>query len=92
VPAYKLGFDGGFEDPLRPSPLDSQIEASENVRADRVRDIAGTREWTKLERVFVTAATTSLVQVEIMRQASLRMDNKIAGTAWIDAVDVRPTL
>jgi hypothetical protein len=165
VPEYRDTnwiFNGSFEYPLRPSPLDWHIEATENVRADRVRDVAhegrsslqlvfagtdnldyhrvaqqavlgpgrwrlqayiktaglttdqgisvriydalqpqrldtrtdsltGTHEWTKVDRVFVTAAQTTLVQVEIMRQASLRIDNKIAGTAWIDSVDLRPT-
>jgi hypothetical protein len=67
-------------DALQPQRLDTRTDP-----------VTGTHEWTQVDRVFVTAAETTLVQVEIMRQALLRIDNKIAGTAWIDAVDLRPT-
>jgi len=164
IPEYRHTnwiFNGGFESPFRPSPLDWHVDPNENVRASRVLDVAhegrsslglgfpgnanvdyhvwqqavlppgkwklqafvktdslttdqgislrisdalqpqrldsrtdpvmGTHEWTKVERAFAIGAKTTLVQVEIMRQASLRIDNKIAGKAWIDAVELRPT-
>jgi len=35
-------------------------------------------------------ASTSLATVQVCREPSLRFDNQIAGTAWIDAVTVQP--
>jgi hypothetical protein len=66
-------------DALQPQRLDTRTDP-----------LTGTHEWTKVERVFVTEARTTLVQVEIMRQASVRIDNKITGKAWIDAVELLP--
>lgn len=154
-------FNGSFESPFRPSPLDWHIEQDEDVHANRVNDVkrdgrsslelvfagdanvdyhqiaqqtvlkpgkwrllafirtdalttdqgvslrlydalqpqhldvrtyplTGTHDWTKVERVFTTRAKTTLVQIEIMRQPSLKIDSKIAGKAWIDAVELRP--
>jgi hypothetical protein len=164
VPEYRHTnwiFNGGFESPFRPSPLDWHIDPNENVHASRAQDVShdgrsslglgfagnanvdyhvwqqavlppgkwklqafvktdclttdqgislrisdalqpqhldirtdpltGTHEWTKVERVFAIEAKTTLLQVEIMRQPSLRIDNKIAGKTWIDAVELHPT-
>jgi len=66
-------------DPLQPQRLDIRTDA-----------LTGTHEWMKVERVLVVEAQTALVQVEVMRQASLKIDNKISGKAWIDAVELRP--
>lgn len=74
------GISVRIYDALQPQRLDTRTDP-----------LTGTHGWTQVEQVFVTAAKTTLVEVEIVRRASLRIDNKIAGTAWIDAVELRPT-
>ena len=48
----------------------------------------GTAEWTKLEKNFVVPSQTRLLEVQVVRRRSLKFDNKISGTAWIDAVSL----
>ena len=48
----------------------------------------GTAEWTKLEKTFVVPSETRLLEVQVVRRRSLKFDNKISGTAWIDAVSL----
>jgi tetratricopeptide (TPR) repeat protein len=154
-------FNGSFEQALQPSPLDWQIQPSDDVQASRFRGVAyegswslqlifrgennidyhqvfqefvlhsgtwhaeglvrtegittdqgvalriydavkpqrlevktdalsGTHDWTKLERTFAVGPETSVVRVEVERQASQKLDNKIAGRAWVDAVKIDP--
>ena len=54
-----------------------------NTATEQVR---GTRDWGQLRADFVVPVPGSLVAVEICRDESLRIDSKIRGTAWIDAV------
>jgi hypothetical protein len=48
--------------------------------------LAGTNDWTKQEKVFTAPPQTRLIRVELVRLASLKFDNKIRGTVWLDAV------
>ena len=48
----------------------------------------GTAEWTKLEKAFVVPRETRLLEVQLVRRPSLKFDNKISGTVWIDAVSL----
>jgi tetratricopeptide (TPR) repeat protein len=52
--------------------------------------LTGTRDWTSAERVFEVGPETRVVRVEVFRRASQRFDNKIAGRAWVDAVELSP--
>lgn len=70
------------------------IRVCDQVQSQRL-DIAtdaltGTHGWTQLEKVFELSPETKVVRVEIFRRASPRFDNKIAGTAWVDAVELSP--
>ena len=56
----------------------------------RTRQLIGTNDWTPLETIFSVPPSTNLVTVQVFRQPSLKFDNKIAGTAWIDAVTIQP--
>ena len=44
----------------------------------------GTTGWHKIETRFTTSAPTHLMEVHVVRRPSLRFDNKISGTVWID--------
>jgi hypothetical protein len=50
----------------------------------------GTLGWTEVERAFAVGPETKLVRVEVMRNASQRIDSKIRGRAWADAIDLSP--
>jgi len=50
----------------------------------------GTRDWTKVGFGFTIPERTRLVEVRLVREASLKFDNKIRGTAWIDEVRLAP--
>ena len=50
--------------------------------------VTGTNGWTRLEQSFCVAATTKLIEVQAIRLASWKFDNKITGTAWIDSVSL----
>ncbi len=56
----------------------------------RTSHLIGTNDWTPLETVFSVPPSIDLVTVQVFRQPSLKFDNKIAGTAWIDAVTIQP--
>jgi hypothetical protein len=52
--------------------------------------LVGTHDWTVVEQSFTIGEKDSgVVRLEIERRASRRFDNKIAGTAWVDAVEIR---
>jgi hypothetical protein len=46
--------------------------------------------WTKVEKDFDVTGDAAIVRVEILREPSLKFDNKIVGTAWIDSIKIDP--
>ena len=48
--------------------------------------VAGTTDWRKVEKRFTVGKQTGLVEVQVVREPSLKFDNKIGGTVWIDGV------
>jgi len=66
-------------DAVQPQRLDASTEA-----------LTGTHDWTAVSRTVDAGPQTKLVQVEVMRAASQTFDNKIAGTAWVDSVELTP--
>jgi O-antigen ligase len=48
----------------------------------------GSNEWTLVERVFDAPPEGGLVTVILARKPSLKFDNLIRGTAWIDQVEI----
>ncbi|HLX43907.1 MAG TPA: O-antigen ligase family protein [Bryobacteraceae bacterium] len=48
--------------------------------------LAGTNDWKKIERIILVPAGADLLQVQVVRQPSLKFDNQISGTVWIDSV------
>jgi hypothetical protein len=54
----------------------------------RTEQVNGTNDWTKLEQSFCVGRQTKLIEVQVVRLASWKFDNKISGTAWIDSVSL----
>jgi hypothetical protein len=52
--------------------------------------VSGTADWSRLESDFEVPPGTAMVEVEVTRRRSLRIDNQLTGTAWIDSVTLRP--
>lgn len=52
--------------------------------------VSGDSDWRLLETTVTIPPAVRLVQVEIVRRPSRRLDNKIGGVAWIDAVSLTP--
>jgi O-antigen ligase len=50
--------------------------------------LKGSNEWTLVERVFDAPPKGGLVTVSLARKPSLKFDNLIRGTAWIDQVEI----
>jgi hypothetical protein len=53
---------------------------------------AGTAVWTPLELTFQVSPATRLLQIQLSREPSSKFDNELAGTVWIDRVELAPTL
>jgi len=50
----------------------------------------GTNGWTRIERIVSVPPKTRLIQIQVVRQPSLKFDNNISGTAWIDSIRLTP--
>lgn len=50
----------------------------------------GTQPWTRIVRRISVDRQTRLLTLRICRRPSQKIDNKVAGTAWIDAVSLVP--
>jgi hypothetical protein len=65
------------------------FDSESPARLDTSTDAApATSPWTKLETAFEVPKETTAVKVEIIRRPSLKFDNKIEGTAWVDDVSL----
>jgi len=56
----------------------------------RTAAVTGTTEWTPLEVQFAVPAGAGLVQVQLRREPTWKFDNKLAGTVWLDDVELAP--
>jgi hypothetical protein len=56
----------------------------------RTPAVGGTRDWTPLAAPFTVSPATRLIELRLVRTASLRFDNKLRGRAWIDGVVLCP--
>lgn len=52
--------------------------------------LTGTLPWTMQELEFTTGRDTRLLAIALRRQRSLKLDNKIRGTVWVDDVSLVP--
>jgi hypothetical protein len=49
-------------------------------------NLVGNTDWSEQVGDFITAADTHLLLVRVIRPVSNKLDNRIAGTVWIDNV------
>ena len=52
--------------------------------------LLGTQPWARLSASVRTSAQTSLLQIIVRREASLKLDNKLRGTVWVDDISLTP--
>ena len=52
--------------------------------------VRGDSDWTRIETTFLVPAATRLVQLEIVRRPSHRLDSQLGGVCWVDAVSLKP--
>ena len=50
----------------------------------------GSSPWSSVDHDVVAAPKTRLLRIEVIRQPSMKFDNKVAGTAWIDDLKLEP--
>lgn len=63
------------------------VDAEDGRRLDvRTERLRGTTDWRRVELRFRTPERTKLVEIQVVREPSLKFDNKISGTVWIDEV------
>jgi O-antigen ligase len=68
--------------------LDPTAASRLDVKTERV---TGTSDWRKIDQVFEVRPQTRLIQIQVVRQPSLKFDNNISGTVWIDTVQLTPS-
>jgi hypothetical protein len=51
---------------------------------------AGSVPWSRRQGEFTTGPRTGLLEIRVVRPASEKFDNRIAGTVWVDQVSLRP--
>jgi len=52
--------------------------------------VNGSSPWSSVEHDLVVAPNTRLLRIEVIRQRSMKFDNKVAGTAWIGDLMLEP--
>ena len=52
----------------------------------RTEEVSGSSDWNLLEKTFTVSRGTRLIEVQLAREPSLKFDNKIQGTLWLDSV------
>jgi hypothetical protein len=68
------------------------FDAESPARLDvRTEPVVGTTDWSKEEKSFRVPPQTRLIEIQVIRRASWKFDNKINGTAWIDDLSLLPT-
>ena len=66
---------------------DSEVPA----RLDEVfGQFTGSTPWSSVDHDLEVGPNTRLLRIEVIRQPSLKFDNKVGGTAWIDDLNLEP--
>jgi hypothetical protein len=50
----------------------------------------GTNPWSDVQQDLVVPPQTRLLQIQVIREPSLRFDNRVGGSAWINAIELAP--
>ena len=54
----------------------------------RTDQFVGTTGWKKVEQTVRVPGATKLVAIQVIREPTMKFDNKVSGTAWIDTVSL----
>lgn len=68
---------------------DAEVPARLNLTFGQ---FTGANPWSDVQQDLVVPPQTSLLRVQVIREPSMRFDNRIAGTAWIDGLSLEPAL
>jgi len=68
-----------LSDPQHPSELSAVT-----------RNVTGTQDWTLDEMDFTTGPNTQVLEILFVRRPSLKLDNRISGTVWLDDLTLTP--
>ena len=52
--------------------------------------VLGTSDWHDIQSVFAVGPTTRFIEISVNRRPSLRFENKINGTIWIEGLSWAP--
>jgi len=74
----------------RADQLSTDQGVSVAVAGERSERIGGTMAWTGFAVPFTVHGDAQAIDVRMVRQPSLKFDNKIRGRLWIDSVSIRP--
>jgi hypothetical protein len=66
------------------------LDSSGQINLQTVR-LTGTHDWTPVNLDFTVPNPARLLRIELVREPSLKFDNKIKGKAWIDDVSITVT-
>jgi hypothetical protein len=66
---------------------DAELPARQD---DVFGQFTGSSPWSSVDRDFVVAPNTRLLRIEVVRRLSMKFDNKVQGTAWIDQLKLEP--
>jgi O-antigen ligase len=69
-----------------------RVEQPSSTRRLELRTDAllGTQDWTLLTLDFDSHSDTALTRVSLVRRPSLKFDNRVRGTIWVDDVSIMP--
>jgi hypothetical protein len=67
-----------------------RYEEKSEQRDVTTESVRGTTDWTLLERVFDMPRDSGLVTVSLAREPSLKFDNLVRGTLWVDDESITP--
>jgi tetratricopeptide (TPR) repeat protein len=67
-------------------------DAEVPARLDEIfGQFTGSTSWSSVDHDLIVAPKTRLVRIEVIRQPSMKFDNKVDGTAWIDQLKLEPS-
>jgi len=66
-------------------------DAEVPARLDEVfGQFTGSSPWSTVDHDLVVAPNIRLLRIEVIRQPSMKFNNKVGGTAWIDELELEP--
>jgi O-antigen ligase len=54
----------------------------------RTEQFVGTTGWKKVEQTVRVQGATKLLEIQVIREPSMKFDNRVSGTAWIDSISL----